>query len=429
MSRARGEDGFLMIEVMFGSVVVVLITIAILAGLDGARDTTGQSKSRSVAATIAQDDQERLRSMRVADLSNRRETRTVTVAGVDYTVVSRADWVRDATGVLSCSNASTPGDYLRISSTASTPSGRVAPVVETSLVSAPPGSFGANYGTTAIRVTDAAGAPLVGANVALNSTPALSDVTNALGCAVFGNLLAGSYTASVTSGTAVGYDGQSPSHVTAAVTAGATTVREVVMDRAAAVEVLFDTKVAGTVEAARSATATLSNSRLPSSGVLPFADPAAADGMIRADSVFPFEDGYGVYAGTCEANNPTEYDTNYFTNNPGLVKPAPGGLAQVTVRMPAINVRVTDSSGALLNNARVFVTPADSGCSQTFPFRLTTAGVLTDHGYPFGRYNVCADNNVDRRRRRSSVTVNTNPDGTAAFTLALPSSTSSGLCP
>lgn len=402
-----------------GAVIVILVALAIFDGLDGARDTTVNNKARSVAAALAQDDQERLRSMKVSDLSNRRETRSATVGSTQYTVVSRADWVRDATGLVSCSNDSSPGDYLRISSTVTAPVGRAAPVAEVGLISAPPGSFGTNYGTTAIKVTDHAGAPLPGASVALASSPALSDTTNALGCAVFGNLLAGSYTASVTSGSAVGVDGLSPTQVTAPVTAGATTVTEVVMDLAASVHIAFDTKVGSTVLPATSSTMSLGNSRLPS-GSRTFGSPAA-DGTITAASVFPFSDGYGAYAGTCEANDPTQYDPAYFTTHPGLVKPAPGGSAQATVRMPAINLVAKHQNGTILSNARIFVTTIDPDCSQTFAMqRATATGAIPLPAYPFGNYRVCIDDGVNKRASRTSAAntvANSNPAGSATLTI------------
>lgn len=410
-----------------GAVVVVIVALVILDGLDAARSTTVDSKARSVSATLAQDDQERLRSMKISDISNRRETRSVTVGGARYTVVSRADWVRDATGIVSCSNDSSPGDYLRISSTVTSPVTGSAPVAEVGLLSAPPGSFGTNYGTTAIKVTGSAGAPVAGATVALASSPSLSDTTNALGCAVFGNLVAGSYTAAVTSGTSVGVEGRSPTQVTAPVTAGATTVTEVIMDRAASVTIGFDTRVGNTVLPATSPMMSLGNSRLPS-GSRTFGSPAA-DGTITADSVFPFSDGYGAYAGTCTANDPTQYDAAYFTTSPGLVTPAPGGSEQATARMPAINLLAKKDDGTTLANARIFVTTIDSGCSQTFPMQqATSSGAIPLPAYPFGNYRVCIDDSINRRASLTNVAntvANTNPAGSP---LLVVTANNNGLC-
>lgn len=84
-----------MIEVIVGALLLGITTLAILDGLDGAQRQGRANKERSVSATLAQQDIERLRAFPIPSLSNYRETRAVNVQGVPYTVSSRADWVRD----------------------------------------------------------------------------------------------------------------------------------------------------------------------------------------------------------------------------------------------------------------------------------------------------------------------------------------------
>jgi hypothetical protein len=71
------------------------------------------------------------------------------------------------------------------------------------------------------------------------------------------------------------------------------------------------------------------------------------------------------------------------------------------VRTPAINVQVLNANGTAANttNTRVFVTSADSGCTQSWS-NLTIANksyggttypsVLNEPGFPYGRYKLCA---------------------------------------
>jgi len=418
-----------MIEVLVGAVVVVCVALALLDGLDGAQGTTKQSKARSVAATVAQADQERLRSMRILDLVDLPATRPpVEVEGVKYTVVSRAEWVRDPIGVVSCSSANTR--YLRISSTATStlPGSRAVTLV--GLMSPPPGSYGAQYGTAVIKVVDTAGVPLVGGTVDLASSPHWSEPTNALGCAVFANLLAGPYTGTITSGTNVGYDGEAPTQVSLSVTASKTTVTKVNMGKAATVEVTFDTKIgsaAVTPVAAAPRKVSLANSKLPA-GPRTFGPGVLA--KIAAGPVYPFSDGYGVYAGDCADNDPSRYSATYWTSNPDdVAKPAPGGAAAVTVRMPAIRVNVRNPADQNMLGARIFVSDPDCP-SNSFPPQLSLlSGAMTAPAHPFGTYIICADDNVSRHVTTPSQIANTSSTGTATTTtLRLPAS-ANGKCP
>ena len=88
---------------LVGCVVLAVATAGILNGIDGAQSVGAKNKARSVQATLAQQDIERMRSMPVASLDNFTQTRTLNVAGADYTVVSRTDWVSDKAGVVNCS--------------------------------------------------------------------------------------------------------------------------------------------------------------------------------------------------------------------------------------------------------------------------------------------------------------------------------------
>ena len=97
-----------------GLLVLALATFAIFNGLEGAQATGRMNKERSVSSTLAQQDIERLRAYPITSLSNYRQTRTVNIAGVGYTVVSRTDWVVDSTGVVSCTTNAAPPQYLKL---------------------------------------------------------------------------------------------------------------------------------------------------------------------------------------------------------------------------------------------------------------------------------------------------------------------------
>ena len=184
--RLNGQEGSLLIEVMIGAVMVVVISGAILNGLAGAEDTGERNKSRTVSASLAQQDQERMRAMPVDELSNYENTRPVDVSGVTYTVVSDSEWVRDANGIVSCTNDSTQAQYMKVSSTVSSEISKEAPLTTTSLVSPPRGTFSVTSGTAAVQVVDRDQNPLPGVRVDITGPDSLSDVTNDIGCVVFG---------------------------------------------------------------------------------------------------------------------------------------------------------------------------------------------------------------------------------------------------
>src|SRR3954471_13613438 len=87
----REQSGFALIEVMMSALIVAIVSVGVLAGIDASSATSGSNKARGIAASIAQDDQERMRSMQPDDLAAMRfQRRTVTVAGVAYQVTSDA---------------------------------------------------------------------------------------------------------------------------------------------------------------------------------------------------------------------------------------------------------------------------------------------------------------------------------------------------
>src|ERR1700736_6621892 len=117
IARTRAQDGFSMIEVVMSAFLLTLLATGLYAGFNGASAASGNNRSRTIAAALAQQDQERLRAFKSTDLGNLHTPQTITMAGVAYTVASDADWVSDSSGTLSCTNASGQANYLKITST------------------------------------------------------------------------------------------------------------------------------------------------------------------------------------------------------------------------------------------------------------------------------------------------------------------------
>jgi hypothetical protein len=392
---------------MVGAIVLAITTAAVLSGVEGAQDTGRMNKNRSVASTLAQQDIERIRAKPITSLANYSEVRTVNVSGVNYTVNSQSDWVRDSSGVVSCTDDSTQAEYLKVTSTVNSPASITSPVKEATLLTPAPGAFGTNTGTAAVKITDRDGNPLAGVSVAMSGPQAISDTTNDLGCAIFAYITAGAYTAQV-SGGLVSWNSDVPAETSVTVAAGKTSLATMELDNPGSTRAHFRLPPGAPAGLpAQWNQITLAHSKLPG-GLKLFPDtPGPMVDSIDAANLFPHRDGYGVYAGNCEANDPSYWNSNYYQpGGHGYVQLEPGEtLKDVDVYMPTMHVHVKRASGQL-TEAHVKVTEIDTapgvdcqgatgtGVSATVTRSPTTAITTwdgADFALPFGTYRICAD--------------------------------------
>jgi Tfp pilus assembly protein PilV len=441
-----------MIEVLMGAVILAIATFAIMNGLDGAQATGAMNKQRSVSSTLAQQDIERLRAFPITALSNYHQTRTVDVAGVGYTVDSRSEWIRDSSGVVSCTNDAASPQYMKLTSTVHSPASVNRSVREVSLLTPAPGAFSGTAGTVAVKVTNRNAQPHVGVTVQLSGPGSYSDTTNEFGCAIFGMIPAGNYDVNIPG--YVGWGGEGFADGQVAVVAAKTSLKQLEVEAPASLSAKFKVPTgvpADWATAAVSSSATVANAKLPG-GFKEFtvASPASA---IDATGLFPFLDGYGVYAGTCRANNPAFWQSTYFQpGGPGHAALNPGDfLKPVDVHMGALRVYARTSGGtnfaSPLAAARVTVRLGDTGdtragcAANTLVFNVTTTDFV-DFILPMGTYRVCVSGASTAggtvRNRLTATTASTGVPAhprmaptTALYqtvTMGLPSSGSSGAC-
>ena len=191
----------MLIEVMVGALVLAITTTAVLNGLDGAQKTGGRNKARSVAAALAEQDQERMRAMPVADLLplvTTPYTRPVASRG-STTRSPRAPATRPTPGSAStgCSATAKTQTNLRILSSVTSPLTR-GTVDLVGLVTPPASSgFTSGQGRLIVKVFDRNDVGIASVTVALSGTASFSEETNASGCAIFPFAPAGNYTANI----------------------------------------------------------------------------------------------------------------------------------------------------------------------------------------------------------------------------------------
>jgi hypothetical protein len=245
-----------------------------------------------------------------------------------------------------------------------------------------------------VKVTDRNGTALGGVSVQLSGTGSFSDTTNSEGCAIFGYIPAGPYDIDIPGRVSWGGDDSSTSQAT--VVAAKTSLKQLEVDVPASLRAHF---IRPDGSAASWNELEVANAKLPA-GVRDFTAGSMVT-SIDASGLFPFLDGYGVYAGTCAKNNPAVWDTTYFsTSGKGFVTLAPGDfLKDVNVEMGVLNVNVKNSTSptpANINNALVTVRQGDSGSGCTLD-KLMAQGNTGTNGsgnvsfvLPFGTYRICA---------------------------------------
>lgn len=443
------ESGFTIIEVLVSAVLLTIAAIGLFTMFDTATRASDRNRARTAASQLAQSDQERLRSLTATQLTavNSAAPDPTVVDGRTYTTTSRADWTTDPNSTTSCAGLGKEPGYMKITSTV-TWRGALAPVKADSLKSVPTGGYSDTRGSLAVKLLKRDGTTgASGITVSISGASSASAITNASGCALFPFVPVGAYTVSVNQG---GYvvpaqpNGQLVNKGTT-VAGEQTASVSFIYDQAASLGVRFFTRnpSSGSDIATAGDSFTLANSDLGTPAIEsfgPLATPkvtaatGAANTAVAVASakkvLFPFTDGYKVWAGKCQANDPTA------SFAPATVAVAPASAATATgpiVFEPMLKLTVkkyTNSaqttSAVLTAAAKVLITPVAAGCASNFTVNTATAGTIPDASQPtlpYGSYNVCVQDKTSGPTKRVSTTINNTVRNGQAVTLYLPFAT------
>ena len=158
IDRLRSQEGFGLVETLTAAIMVTILAAGTFTAVQSMTKAGAQERTRATGHAVAQADQSRMRNMKIDQLANYSETRTVTDGGTEFEVKSSAQYVSDATGTASCGTDDASADYIRISSSVEWPSIGTRPaVLLQSTISPPNGSISPNAGALAVRVEDAVG--------------------------------------------------------------------------------------------------------------------------------------------------------------------------------------------------------------------------------------------------------------------------------
>ena len=425
LERARpspSDGGFVLIEVLVSALVLAIVASGVLALLQTTTHSAGQQRDSSKGFAIAQEDQARLRAMRLNDLDGLAQISHPKLDGTTFEVESTGIFVNNNEGGVSCSGENVKPDYVRITSKVTWPGiGARKPTVIRSIFSPVNGSLNPKNGSIVVSVLNAAGGGLSGVGISLSGPTTAVRTTDEAGCAIFGDIPAGNYTMTPSAPGLVAENGKAPSSKTVGVVEHGTQTVELRYDLPGSFTAPFVYRVGSSPEFKPSSQSSIMAFNQGMETAKSFSTvggiPATA---IEAKELFPFTSPYAVYAGSCTSNNP----------NPKSEVGAPGAAAVAaitvprgatvpppvpSVQVPALNLTVKTGSTPIVG-AKVKITGT---CSFERIYasveKGAEKGVLSDPGLPWGTYEICASANVsgtNRRIKKSNITVQNLTSGT-----------------
>jgi Tfp pilus assembly protein PilV len=343
LALLQEQAGFALLEVLISAVIIGLVVIATFTGFDVTQRATADERAHAQADVLAQQDEDRLRSMQIDQLSGLNETHTVKYNGTEYTIKSTGEFLNDTTESQSCVKEAQNASYVRTVSTVTWPALKTRPaVVETGLITPPAG------GELLVQVFDGSGVGVPGMSVVAKgpspSEATVSATTGANGCVVFASLGEGTYSVDTYQLGYVDKDGNSEppnSQRTASVTSGTTTKKQFQFGKAGELTVKF-VNFEGAASEGDSFVAFntgITTGLVRGFGVLGASEYATS--KTTPKTLFPFSSNYAVYAGTCTADAPPAA----VLEKQGVLVPA-GGAATINVIVPPVKLQVFSGSSS-----------------------------------------------------------------------------------
>ncbi|HEX6024353.1 MAG TPA: carboxypeptidase-like regulatory domain-containing protein [Solirubrobacter sp.] len=429
MRTPRSEAGFALIEVIVSAAVLAIVALAVLSGIDAANGASARERARAVAASLAEQDQERLRAMPIDMLKNPPQAPDAVVDGVTYKIKSEARWITDdVDGSPACgagSGSENQVEYLQIKTTVTSEivGARIPAVTIDSLVS-PTTKWAEGHGTLGVKVIDRTGAGVQGITVMPSSagfTPT-AQVTNEQGCVLWKSVPIGTYTITLNTPGYIDSKGNQVSKTIQNVVAKKVSFPTIRYDRPARANVSVTTHIPGTAWSAAGSKPSkafdVSATNGAEVGFFRTFTPATPSNAFQVDQLFPFAtNSYSFFSGRCGWADPEDYNANYYsvTNPAAGLLADPDAVKDVSVRQPPFNIRITRRyGGTSFTDGQVTVyarlqQPDESTeeCAQPV-YQLTTAAwpssgwgsVKSGHwvsqerpafepGMPFGKYELC----------------------------------------
>lgn len=403
--RPRSDAGFALIEVVVSALILAVATGGVVKLLTASGRAEAQERNKAQAYALAQEDQARMRAMRIPALltSVKGAPRQVTVGKTTYTITSTASFINAVSENTGCGVGSSSDDYLKVASEVTWATrGSFPPIKLQSIINPPGGSLDPGKGTLVINTVNAKEEPVSGVGVSGTGAGTFSGSTDSKGCIRFTDLNAGKYT--LTTSKAGGYvdeDGNPPGPRQISVVGAASNTITIMYDVAGSVEASFTVRTSATNSTPKATKAeglVLVHNGMTAQQKLFKSSPLdTLQEKVKATNLFPFKTAYAVYASGCLRQTSEESSPPYAS-----VTVAPGTTAKPVVQIPALFLTVrrsTTSGNVLASNAPVRIDETDPECvgsliRNTTTTSTTPTGTLSDPGLPWGTYEICASASV-----------------------------------
>ncbi len=379
--RARdtheSDAGMTLIELMWAMVIFAFVATATVGALEMALKTTRSDRSRVAASDLAARELEIVRNTftgsasgpgLIADATNPDPLpggsagQPLVVDNVPYTVTRNTEWIVAGTGKSPCDGGATvayPSMAVKISVTWSL-MGNTQPVTAyTVLTPSKNWVQSASNGYAAVKVLDSTASPVKNTVVTMTGPGGtMTDTTSDDGCAVFSTSSVGSWTASINQSGYVDFYGNQNATKNVTIAVGGLVQATINYDKAATATVQEATQGGYNLPTSLP-WLTFANTGLQPTGTRYV---QAAGSTTTVTSLWPFSDGYTMWAGQCNQADPA---ASGGTRSPAVVM-APGSSNSASVTLTGTAITVRTAAGLPVTNATVTATPVSAtGCNST----------------------------------------------------------------
>jgi prepilin-type N-terminal cleavage/methylation domain-containing protein len=411
------RDGFTLIEVLVAITIIVVALLGSALLFENAIVVSGNTRNRVVATNLATAAMEQVRGMAAdpAQFIDIPQGRTVItsgqlVNGIQYTVTQDITLVGQDSTTSSCDNppGAGTGQVLKVVESVTWPAmGGTQPILQVSTLAPPVGAYSTSTGSIGVKVSDSTGADEANVNVQAVGPDTQTQQTTSEGCAYFGYLDPGTYIVSIISGTGVDDQEDTTPATTVPLSVGQTVSLPLQYDNPATISATLPSpaNTAGAPAHPNGLSIGIANTGLQPSSQFTFA--AAGDTTI-SPALYPYSNGYVVFAGNCTDNNPLGKDTSrnpfYPTATPAQINVDPFDVAvPAAAPLYTLAIHVQSSLGAIANSiptaaetsypapyAAVCTSGTGTGAAPTLG--LTTLNATGDSvtGMPLGHWTVTA---------------------------------------
>lgn len=383
---ARNEDaGFTLIEVVVAMLVFAIIATGFLMTLTASMVTTRDTRTRIVAANLASQQIDLVRSLDVFEVTS--STRDITLNGDTFHVAVHASWATSSGTTATCESGGATGSlsYRQVTVEVTWDNMRAGtpPVYADTSIAPDSKITDPSLGTILVGVIDAAGAGVSGATVSLSPANGIASVTtDSDGCAYLLKVPpATSYTVTVTKSGYVSDQQVSSPEAAVSVVAGSTSRASFGYDKATT----FTSTYAG---GAATLPTDLTTSYISTYGGFQVAASTATNP--KSVALFPVSSGYSVVAGayvetpgnattSCLAPDPGQWiaDGTLLGTRPDAVAGLPGSSVAVSVATGVVTLSSPNGSGRYVTAVYVGGGAGDPGCGVGMTYTFGT--VLTSN--------------------------------------------------